>query len=116
MSNIKQQTLKRALAMLNAIEAKYAVIDIDGNKYGDLEVSEKTKTARKYPHGELSAYASSHMANMSITDVCEIPFGKYEGAEVRGAAVSWACYHWGNGSVTTSTNTDKKVVEVLRIE
>jgi hypothetical protein len=115
MSGVKQQTLTRALNMLNALGATYAVIEEDGTKHGTLEVAETKKRSSKYKHGELSAYASTHMANMSAGDVEEVPFGKYEGEEVRSAAVSWACYHWGNGTVTTATNKDKKVVEVFRI-
>lgn len=115
MSGVKQQTLTRALNMLNAIGAIYAVIEQDGTKHGTLEVAEPKKRSGKYAHGELSGYASEHMANMSVGDVVEIPFGKYEGEEVRSAAVSWACYHWGNGTVTSATIKEKNIVEVLRI-
>ena len=115
MSNVKQATLTKAINFLNAVGAKYAIIDDAGKKYGDLEVVEVKSNARKYPHAEMSTYVGKHLANMSITDVVEIPFDKYEGSEVRSAAVSWCGYHWGNGSATTSTNKDKKVVEVLRV-
>lgn len=115
MSGVKQQTLTRALNMLNAIGATYAVIEENGTKHGTLEVIEPRKRSNKYAHGELSGYVSKHLANMNVTDLTEIPFGKYEGEEVRSAAVSWACYHWGNGTVTSATLKDKQIVEVLRI-
>lgn len=115
MSGVKQQTLTRALNMLNAIGATYAIIEENGTKHGTLEVAEAKKRNSKYAHGELSTYASKQLANMPVGDLREIPFGKYEGEEVRSAAVSWACYHWGNGTVTTATIKDKKIVEVLRI-
>lgn len=115
MIGVKQQTLTRALNMLNAIGATYAVIEESGTKHGTLEVVEVKKRKTKYAHGELSNYTSKHIANMSVGDIEEIPFGKYEGEEVRSSAVSWSCYHWGNGTVTTATLKDKKVVEVLRI-
>ena len=115
MSGVKQQTLTRALNMLNALGATYAVIEEDGTKHGTLEVVEPKKRGLKYKHGELSSYAAAHMANMELGDVAEVPFGKYEGEEVRSAAVSWAGYHWGKGPVTTATVKDKKLVEVLRI-
>lgn len=115
MSGIKQQTLTRALNMLNAIGATYAVIEEDGTKHGTLEVAETKKRNSKYAHGELSGYASKHMADMSIGQIKEVPFDKYTGEEVRSALVSWACYHWGNGTVTTATTKDKQFVEVLRI-
>jgi hypothetical protein len=112
---VKQQTLARALNMLNAIGATYAVIEEDGTKHGDLEVAEKKKSGKKYPYGTLSTYAGGHMSNMSVGDIEEIPFGEFAGEEVRSAAVSWACYHWGNGTVTTATDREKNIVEVLRI-
>ena len=115
MSGVKQQTLTRALNMLNAIGATYAVIEEDGTKHGTLEVADKKKSGSKYPYGTLSKYAGQHMANMSVGGIEEIPFGNFEGEEVRSAAVSWACYHWGNGTVTTATVKDKQIVEVLRI-
>lgn len=115
MSGVKQQTLTRALNMLNAIGATYAIIEDNGTKHGTLEVVEPKKRGLKYKHGELSAYASKHIANMSVGDVEEVPFDKYEAEEVRSAAVSWAGYHWGKGTVTTATVKDRKIVEVLRI-
>jgi hypothetical protein len=116
MSGVKQQTLARALSMLNALGVTYAVIEENGTKHGTLEVSESRKRNVKYSHGELSSYASKYISNMSVGDIQEIPFGKYEGEEVRSSAVSWCCYHWGNGTVTTATVKDRKVVEVLRIK
>jgi hypothetical protein len=115
MLGVKEQTLVRALNMLKAIGATYAVIEENGTKHGTLEVLEPRRRGNKYAHGELSGYASKHIANMSVGDVQEIPFGKYEGEEVRAAAVSWACYHWGNGTVTSATVKDRQLVEVLRI-
>jgi hypothetical protein len=115
MSGVKQQTLKRALAMLNAIGATYAVVEENGTKHGTLEVAETKKRSSKYKHGELSGYAMKWMVGMKVGDVKEVPFDKYTGEELRSATVSWACYHWGTGTVTTATNKDKKVVEVLRI-
>jgi len=113
MSGIKQQTLERALNMLKAIGATYAVIDEEGNKHGTLEISDKKKSSGKYPYGTLSTYAGKHMANMSVGDIVEIPFDKFAGEEVRSAAVSWACYHWGNGTVTSATVKDAKVFSWL---
>lgn len=117
MSGVKKQTLTRALNMLNAIGATYAVVEEDGTKHGDLEIVEKKKgSGRKYAHGELSQYAATYMSGTKVGEVKEVPFGKYEGEEVRSAVVSWACYHWGNGTITTATVKDKKVVEALRIK
>lgn len=116
MSNIKQQTLKRALTMLDAIGATYAVIEENGTKHGTLEVSDKKKKSpRKYKHGELSSYVKSFLENMKVGQVVELPSGVYPIEDLRSAVASWACYYWGNGTVTTASSKEKQIVEVLRI-
>ncbi len=116
MSNIKQQTLKRALTMLDAIGATYAVIEENGTKHGTLEVSDKkAKAARKYKHGELSSYVKPFIENMKAGQVVEVPTGSYPIEDVRSAVVSWACYHWGNGTITTASSKEKQIVEALRL-
>jgi hypothetical protein len=114
MSNIKQQTLKRAITLLNAINAQYAIIDEDGTLHGDLKVAE-VKSEPKYERGERSNWAKEMIGDMSITDVREVPFGKYGKEEARNALSLWAYHYWGKGSVATSLNNTKQVVEVLRV-
>ena len=114
MSNIKQQTLNRAIAMLNAVGAQYAIVDENGELHGDLRVAE-SKSEPKYERGERSTWAKEMIGDMSITDVREVPFGKYGKEEARNALSLWAYHYWGRGSVATSLNNSKQVVEVLRI-
>lgn len=114
MSKIKQETLKRAIAMLNAVGAQYAIIDENGVLHGELKVVE-AKAAQKYDRGERSNWAKEMIGDMSITDVREVPFGKYGKEEARNALSLWAYHYWGKGSVATSLNNSKQTVEVLRI-
>jgi len=116
MSNIKQQTLKRALTMLDAIGATYAVIEENGTKHGTLEVSDKkAKAVRKYKHGELSSYVKSFLENVKVGQVVEVPVGVYSIEDLRSSVVSWACYYWGKGTITTASNKEKQIVEALRL-
>lgn len=116
MSNIKQQTLKRALAMLDAIGATYAVIEEDGTKHGALEVAEKkSKTPRKFKHGELSNHVKPFIEKMKVGQVVEVPVSGYPIEHIRSAVVSWAGYRWGKGSITTVSSKEKNLVEALRI-
>ena len=116
MSGIKKQTMERAISMLNALGATFAIIEKDGTKHGTLEVIGGKRAKNKYPFGELSNYAKTYIEKMKVGEVKEVPYGKYEPEEVRSAVVSWAGYHWGNGSMATATVKDKKVVEILRIK
>ena len=53
MEQIKQTTLKKAIVLLNAIGAQYAIIDADGKKHGDLEIVEQRKRKPSaYEYGE----------------------------------------------------------------
>ena len=114
MSLIKQQTLKKAISMLNAIGASYAIIDEDGTKHGELNVL-RSLAPRKYPRGTLSNYVKPYLENMKVGDVVPIPIGEFSMNDIRSAAVSWSCYHWGNGTLTTAIDKEGGKVEALRI-
>lgn len=116
MSQIQEQALKRAIAMLEGMKCAYAIIDPLGNKHGLLEVKEPAvRGARKHPHGERSTYARSFISSMQIGDVVSVPFGKYDAFDVQSSSTSAAHKLWGRGSVTTTINREKQVVEIMRI-
>ncbi len=117
MSQIQEHALKRAMAMLEGMKCSYAIIDPLGNKHGLLEVKEKqTRTSnREHPYGELSAHCKSFLIPMEIGNVVGIPFGKFNALNVQSSAISIANKLWGAGSVTTTINRTKQVVEVMRI-
>jgi len=116
-SQIHEQALKRAIAILEGLKVPYAVIDAFGVKRGTLDVKEPiTRTGgRKYPHGERSEYIRPFLAGVKVGDVVNIPFGKYEGVEVQSSATSSSHRLWGAGSVTTTINREKQHVELLRV-
>ena len=117
MSNIQELALKRAIAMLEGMKCSYAIIDPLGNKHGLLAVKEPTVRSgvRKYPHGERSTYVRFYLAPMMIGDVVNIPFGKYDALDVQSSSTSAAHKMWGKGSVTTTINRPKQLIELMRI-
>lgn len=117
MSQIQEQALKRAIAMLEGMKCSYAIIDPLGNKHGLLAVKEPVvrSGARKHPHGERSGYVRGFITAMRVGDVVDLPIGKYEAIDVQSSAASAAHKLWGKGSVTTTINRPKQVVELLRI-
>jgi hypothetical protein len=117
MSQIQEQALKRAIAMLEGMKCSYAIIDPIGNKHGILAIKEPSVRSggRKYPHGERSTYARTFVSSMQIGDVVSVPFGKYDALDVQSSSTSAAHKMWGKGSVTTTINRTKQVVELMRI-
>jgi hypothetical protein len=116
MSQIQEQVLKRAIAMLEGIKCSYAVIDPLGNKHGLLDVKEPAvRGGRKHPHGERSGYVRGFISAMKVGDVVDVPLGKYDAFDVQSSSTSAAHKLWGRGSVTTTINRPKHVVEILRI-
>ena len=117
MSQIQEQALKRAIAMLEGMKCSYAIIDPLGIKHGLLAVREPVVRSgvRKHPHGERSTYVRTHLNPMMVGDVVDIPFGKYDALDVQASATSAAHKMWKKGSVTTTINRPKQVVELMRI-
>ena len=116
MNMIQKQTLNKALSFLDAVGAAYAVIDTDGVKHGTLEVVEPKKRKKSdRPYGSLSRFASEVIGNMKVGEVVEIDTDVYDHETVRGAVTSWACNHWGKGTLTTAYNKETKKIEALRI-
>ena len=118
MSQIQGVVLKRVIAMLEGLKCPYAIIDPLGSKHGLLEVKMpvvRTKNP-KYPHGERSKYCRKFLEKMAIGDVAVIPVGKYDVISIQAASISCANRIWESGSVTTTLNREKQLVEILRIK
>lgn len=117
MSQIQEQALKRAISMLEGMKCSYAIIDPLGIKHGLLAIKEPVVRSgvRKHPHGERSTYVRTHLNPMMVGDIAVIPFGKYDALDVQSSSTSAAHKLWGKGSVTTTINRTKQVVELMRI-
>lgn len=116
MEQIKEATLKKAIVLLNAIGAQYAIIDSDGNRHGDLPLAEIPKRRKNtYPYGTLTNYCVENFKELAIGDVCIFPIGQFEIKEMQRALSSWLCKIYGNGTHTTCMSEDRKSIEVLRV-
>jgi hypothetical protein len=116
MTQLQEQVLKRAIAMLEGIKCSYAIIDPLGNKHGLLDVKEPAvRGGRKHPHGERSGYVRGFISAMKVGDSMDLPIGKYEVVDVQSSIHSAARNLWGKGSITTTMNKPKRVFEILRV-
>lgn len=116
MEQVKETALKKAIVLLNAIGAQYAIIDSDGNHHGELQIEKKSKRSKsKYQWGELTNYCRENFTNLGIGDVLIFPVDKYPIADMQRTLSSWICKNYGNGSHTTCVNRERNAIEVLRI-
>lgn len=116
--SVQQVALDRALKLLAASGAQYAVIGFDGAKYGGLEVAQpKAKKTKVFTHahGEFRDYFLPFIGSMRPGDSINVPFGKYQPEELRGPLSSWCSTNWGSGNTITSVNRKGGYVEVLRV-
>lgn len=116
MEQIKKTTLKKAIVLLNAIGAQYAIIDSDGQKHGDLEIVEQRKRKPSaYEYGELTNYCRTYFKDLAIGDVQVFPIGNYPIEVIQRTLSSWICKNYGNGTHTTCMSEDRKSIEILRV-
>ena len=117
MSQIQENTFKRAIVLLDSMKCVYAIMDPLGNKHGTLNVNETKKIKRfpKHPHGQRSDYIRKYLASMLVGDVVRIPFDKFGGPDIQTSVGSIANRIWGRGSATSTMVQANKVVEVMRI-
>ena len=114
---IRQTAVDRALRMLDAAGADYAV-QFDGNTYGTLPIAPPppAKPARpRYNRGETRAHYLPYLAPMQPGDSVAIPAGPFD-LETLARNIAAYCVHmWGRGAAMTHRNDDANVVEVLRL-
>lgn len=115
---VKAATLKKAIALLSALQAEFIIKTQEGDVYslGDLILADTTKKKRV-----LSAPKGTHrdfliaagLDAMEIGDVITVHRGEFDRDSVQRRITSRACSLWGAGSATTTCVEDG--VEVLRI-
>lgn len=119
MNQVELSVLNKVCGVLKSLDLKFAIVDSDGNKHGDLNIAEEKKVKRRrsiYPLGELRAYIIPHMNGLMINSTKLIPAGKYAPEVVRGSVSSYATQMWGSGNYKTRVTDDRKHVELTRFD
>ena len=79
MNTLHAKALSNAVKLLNAIGAKYAIVDSDGVKHGDLEVITKKKRApAKYPYGAIRKHVVPYLSPLQVNQTIRIPLHTYD--------------------------------------
>jgi len=109
MKEIQQKYLQTAIKQLSILPVKFAVIDDDGNKYGNLEIVVNSGRKRKksvYPKGSITAYVMPFIKDLAVGEVAVVPFGDWDKKSLNSGLTACASRIWGNGSYTSCTSTD----------
>lgn len=119
MNQVEQTILTKVVKVLNSINLKYAIVDSDGNKHGDLNIEQEKKRKRcrsMYPLGEVRNYIKPYMRNLRVNTTQKIPVSKYAPESLRSSISSYATELWGSGNYTTHVGNDKGFVELTRLD
>jgi hypothetical protein len=117
MLDIQKKTLQKAIDLLDTLGCSYAIIDLDGNNYGTLQVNQPKgkKSPIRFEWGEQRAYVEGFLKNMKVGEVVIVPWDKY-GKSLQGSIGSWFCKKYGAGSQTSTLNNKTQSIEVLRLK
>ena len=120
MNVIDKKILLDCVRGLSAIDCKFAIIDGDGNSYGDLQVvkprEEKQRKKPQYPWGTLTKYLLPYLETLDAPGkMVSIPFGEYEGYSLCSTLSSWGTRKFGPGSMKHTMITTEQRIEVKRI-
>jgi hypothetical protein len=122
MNEIQKKLLYKALRYLLSVGCKFAVIDPDGNKHGDLPIIEKenkkkiTRAPKKYEHGTVTNYLRPFLLKLDkVGATVDIPFGEFDFKTLGSTLSSWTNKHYGEGAVEYKTLHIEKIIQLQRI-
>ena len=118
MNNIHEKALSNAIKLLNAIGAKYAIVDSDNKKHGALEVKRDKKKRRPstYAHGVIRAHIKPHLDPTKVNETARIPVAPYDLPTIYRSSSATATTLWGKHAHKVGTSADKKFVLITRTE
>jgi len=117
--SVKQIALSRALSMLKASGAKFAIITEEGETitHGDIEITKKVEKKRHVkthrPVGALVKHYGPLLKPMKPGDVVTVPLGGFGLRELRAAISAWGVHTWGPKSCIVASKENS--VEILRV-
>ena len=116
MQEVQLKLLQRCIRDLNALGCTFAIVDAEGNKYGELKVSEpKTKRDLIFKFGSIRKYIVPYIEHLNVGEVAEIPINQFGHEKIQGGTCSWFNRRYGGKSVTSTYNKEKNVLEVMRL-
>jgi len=113
MKHIQEVTLKKAIAMLDAVGCEYHIA-IDSQEFG-APIGVKPKRGSKYGYGTITEYIKKHFKDLEVGKSISIPFDQFEIDTLQSVTSSYVCRIFGNGSCITSRNKEAQTIDVIRV-
>jgi hypothetical protein len=113
MKHIQEVTLKKALAMLDAVGCEYHIA-VEGQEFG-APIGKKPKSGAKYGYGVLTEHIKKYAQNLQVGQTASIPFEDFDVNGLQSVVSSYVCRVFGNGSCITSRNKENQSIDVIRV-
>lgn len=114
---IQDITVKRAMIMLKAAGAQYAVV-YGGETYGTLELAPPPKVRRRgpglYPRGTTRAHFLPYIENLQPEEIAKIPYGDLDVNTLQSNIAAYCSTNWGTGSASVRRFDTLNELHVLR--
>lgn len=119
MEPVQKIALEKLLKSLGALGCKFAVVDPEGVKHGDLEIVDATQKGKrsplKHPHGELKRYIDTKLDGIAVGAVINVPKDKFDLETLQSSCGHYMRLNFGSDSYMTTQAADKTHVQVLRL-
>ena len=114
---IQDVAFERALRMLDAAGAQYAIVYND-QKYGALELAPPPKIKRRgigpYPRGATRAHFLPHIGALQPGECAKIPYANFDAAVLQSNIAAFCSTNWGPRSALVRKFDDVGELHVLR--
>ena len=114
---IKDIAFDRALRMLAATGAKYAVV-YNGETHGTLELAPPPKVRRRgpglYPRGVTRAHFLPHLGELQPGESAKIPYADFNVPILQSNITAYCSATWGAKSTMVKRFDDKGEIHVFR--
>jgi hypothetical protein len=111
---IQTKVLQTWVEGLTNMGCAFEIIAPDGTTYGGLKKTRKVDPLK--PKIVYKDYVKPFLLDLNIGEYKELPFGDFEAIGLQANINARAIAIWGTGSLTTSIDRLKKVVQVVRIK
>jgi hypothetical protein len=112
--NLRQTAVDRAMRMLDAAGAQYAV-QFNGETYGALTVKPEPKRRPVYERGATRAHYLPYIEHLNVGESVTVPAGPFALSPLASNISAYACHAWGIGSAMVSQDRATGCISVLRI-
>ena len=114
---IQDMAFERALRMLDATGAQYAVV-YNGETYGTLELAPPPKVRRRgpgpYPRGVTRAHFLPYIGELQPGETAQIPYADFDVNILQSNVSAFCSTQWGTGSAMVRRFEDEGELHILR--